>query len=49
MKKQLFFLITALLLSWSASAQMQLDFNTNLSDGTTITLPLDGTLDVGGF
>jgi len=46
MKKQLFLLITALLMSWSASAQMQLDFNTNLSDGTTITLPLNGTLDV---
>ena len=46
MKKQLLLLITALLLSWSASAQMVLEFNTNLSDGTSITLPLKGTVDV---
>lgn len=44
MKKQLFLLITALLLSWSAGAQMVLEFNTNLSDGKTITLPLYGTV-----
>ena len=45
MKKQLLLLITALLLSWSAGAQMVLEFNTNLSDGTSITLPLKGTVD----
>ncbi len=46
MKKQLLFLLTAIVLSWSANAQMILEFNTNLSDGTTITLPLYGTVDV---
>ena len=46
MKKQLLFILAALLLSWSASAQMVLEFNTNLSDGTTITLPLYGTVNV---
>ena len=44
MKKQLLFLLTAIMLSWSAGAQMVLEFNTNLSDGKTITLPLYGTL-----
>lgn len=46
MKKQLLFLLASLMLSWSANAQMVLEFNTNLSDGKTITLPLYGTLDV---
>ena len=46
MKKLLLFLLTALMLSWSANAQMILEFNTNLSDGTTITLPLYGDVDV---
>ena len=32
------------MLSWSASAQMVLEFNTNLSEGKTITLPLYGTV-----
>jgi len=34
------------MLSLGVSAQMVLQFNTNLSDGTTITLPLYGTVDV---
>mgnify|MGYP000870022633 FL=1 len=46
MKKQLLLILTAIILSWSANAQMVLEFNTNLSDGTTITLPLYGTVDV---
>lgn len=46
MKKQLLFILTALMLSWSANAQMVLEFNTNLSAGTTITLPLYGTVNV---
>ncbi len=46
MKKQLLFILAALMLSYSASAQMVIEFNTNLSDGTTITLPLFGTVDV---
>jgi surface protein len=46
MKKQLLFILVAIMLSWSASAQMVLEFNTNLSDGKTITLPLYGTVDV---
>ncbi len=46
MKKQLLFLLTTLILSLSANAQMVLEFNTNISDGTTITLPLNGTVDV---
>ena len=37
-------LLIALTLSTSLMAQMTLEFNTNLSDGTTITLPLRGTL-----
>lgn len=46
MKKQLLFILISLMLSWSAGAQMVLEFNTNLSDGKTITLPLYGTVDV---
>lgn len=46
MKKQLLFLLVSLLLSWSANAQMVLEFNTNLSDGKTIALPLYGAVDV---
>lgn len=46
MKKQLLFLVAAVMLSWSATAQMVLQFDTNLSDGTTITLPLKGTVNV---
>ncbi|MDY0344417.1 MAG: BspA family leucine-rich repeat surface protein [Lentimicrobium sp.] len=42
MKKQLLFILAALMISWSASAQMVLEFNTNLSDGKTIALPLYG-------
>ncbi len=34
------------MLSLGATAQMVLQFDTNLSDGTTITLPLKGTVDV---
>ena len=44
MKKQLLFILISLMLSWSASAQMVLEFNTNLSEGKTITLPLYGTV-----
>ncbi len=44
MKKQLLFLLTAIMLSWSAGAQMVMEFNTNLSDGKSITLPLYGTV-----
>ena len=46
MKKHLLFLLAALMLSWSASAQMILKFNTTLSGGTSITLPLNGTVNV---
>ncbi len=46
MKKYLLFLLAALMLSWSASAQMVLVFDTNKSDGTTITLPLKGAVNV---
>ena len=44
MKKQILILLTALMLSLGASAQMVLQFDTNLSDGTTVTLPLQGTV-----
>ena len=40
MKKQLLLILTALMLSLGATAQMVLQFDTNLSEGTTITLPL---------
>ena len=40
MKKQLLLIIAALMLSFGTNAQMVLQFDTNLSDGTTITLPL---------
>ncbi|MFA5649486.1 MAG: BspA family leucine-rich repeat surface protein, partial [Bacteroidales bacterium] len=46
MKKQLLILLTALMLSLGASAQMVLQFDTNKSDGTTITLPLYRTVNV---
>ncbi|MDY0347524.1 MAG: BspA family leucine-rich repeat surface protein [Tenuifilaceae bacterium] len=46
MKKQLLFILAFLTLSWSASAQMVLKFNTNKSAGITITLPLQGDVDV---
>src|SRR5690554_214704 len=46
MKKQILLLFAALMLSLGASAQMVLQFDTNLSDGKTITLPLYGTVDV---
>ena len=46
MKKQLLFILASIMISWSASAQMVLEFNTNLSEGKTITLPLYGTVDV---
>lgn len=46
MRKQLLFILAALMLSWSASAQMVLEFNTNLSEGKTITLPLYGDVNV---
>ena len=38
MKKQLLFILISLMLSWSAGAQMVLEFNTNLSDGKTINV-----------
>src|SRR5690554_3195399 len=40
MKKQLLLILAALMLSLGTTAQMVLQFDTNLSDGTTITLPL---------
>ena len=40
MKKQLLLILAALMLSLGATAQMVLQFDTNLSEGTTITLPL---------
>src|SRR5690554_4368547 len=40
MKKQILILFAALMLSLGTTAQMVLQFDTNLSDGTTITLPL---------
>ena len=43
--KILFFLIT-LMLSWSANAQMVLEYNTELWYGTGIELPLNGTVNV---
>ena len=46
MKKQLLFILAALIVSCSANAQMVLEFNTNLSDGKTITLPLYGAVNV---
>lgn len=46
MKKQLLFLVAAVMLSWSATAQMVLQFDTEKSDGTTVTLPLYGTVNV---
>jgi len=46
MKKQILLLFAALMLSLGASAQMVLQFDTNLSDGKTVTLPLYGTVDV---
>ncbi len=46
MKKQTLFILAAIMISWSAGAQMVLEFNTNLSEGKTITLPLYGTVDV---
>ncbi|MDD2550668.1 MAG: hypothetical protein PHD00_11305, partial [Bacteroidales bacterium] len=46
MKKQLLILLTALMLSLGASAQMVLQFDTNKSAGTTITLPLYGDVNV---
>ncbi|MDD2550764.1 MAG: hypothetical protein PHD00_11785 [Bacteroidales bacterium] len=46
MKKQLLLILTALMLSLGASAQMVLQFDTNLSDGTTVTLPLYGPVNV---
>ena len=46
MKKQLLFILAAFMLSWSVSAQMVLEFNTTLSAGKTITLPLYGTVNV---
>ena len=39
-------LLIAVTMSTSLMAQMTLEFNTNLSDGTTITLPLYGTVNV---
>ncbi|MDY0102309.1 MAG: BspA family leucine-rich repeat surface protein [Lentimicrobium sp.] len=46
MKKQLLILLAALMLSLGAGAQMVLQFNTNLSDGTTVALPLKGAVNV---
>ena len=39
-------LIMLLAFSTSLTAQMTLEFNTNLAAGTTITLPLYGTINV---
>ncbi|MBI9067211.1 MAG: BspA family leucine-rich repeat surface protein [Salinivirgaceae bacterium] len=44
--KKIYFILGLFLLATTINAQMVLEFNTNLSDGTTITLPLYGTVDV---
>lgn len=48
MKKLLLFFVAIFFIAFSVNAQNDviLVFNTNLSDGTTITLPLHGTVDV---
>lgn len=49
MKKTIFtflFLTLLTLFSHTLNAQMTLEFNTNLSAGTTVTLPLNGTVNV---
>ena len=43
-----FMMIMLFAMSTSLMAQMTLEFNTNLSAGTTVTLPLYGTVDVNG-
>jgi len=44
--KKLIFLFVGILFSIGAFAQMILEFNTYLGDGNTITLPLNGVVDV---
>ena len=44
--KRLLLITAMLLVSWSIKAQMVLEFNTALSAGTTVTLPLQGTVNV---
>ena len=44
--KKLITLLIAIVFSISLMAQMTLQFNTNFSDGKTVTLPLYGTVDV---
>jgi surface protein len=46
MKKKIYFTLMLLVSVFILQAQMSLEFNTNLSAGTTITLPLYGTVDV---
>ena len=43
MTKKVITIIVMFLISWNVNAQMTLVFNTNFSDGTTITLPMYGT------
>ncbi|MCB2194259.1 MAG: BspA family leucine-rich repeat surface protein [Bacteroidetes bacterium] len=44
--RKIYLVLIVLCLSLSIKAQMILEFNTNLSTGTTVTLPLYGTVDV---
>jgi hypothetical protein len=46
MVKRIFLALVLLVSVFAVQAQMSLEFNTNLSEGTTITLPLNGTVDV---
>lgn len=46
MKKHRLVLSMLLMLIWSANAQMVLEFDTNLSDGTHIVLPFQGSVNV---
>jgi surface protein len=46
MKTKIFTVLVMLFLFLSINAQMVLEYNTNISDGTTITLPLYGTVNV---
>ncbi len=44
--RKIYLILIVLCLSLSLKAQMILEFNTNLSTGTTVTLPLNGTVDI---
>ncbi|MDD3741082.1 MAG: BspA family leucine-rich repeat surface protein [Bacteroidales bacterium] len=46
MKSNLFFILLFVLSVSALNGQMILEYNTNLSDGTSIILPLSGTVDV---